>query len=358
MKFGYATLIAVLAAGILSAPAMAGVSNAKGGTNATRTQDNSVDQSTTQVIGTLTIGGVKGNNDGYGGGKTVYNSGAVKVDYSNPCSAYVQSLIKAAENTVDSLGQRCEEEGGRGSYYGHTVTRSDAGSYDNRSYKLVKDSDWSDVILVGDTDAYNETYAAQGNADRTLVISGNYAQKTVYRVNGSGYVSPIVLDLDNDGKIEASNGKYLPHTCSFDKSTKAVMFDFYGNNFPVMMEWVGPNDGLLVRPHEDGTVDGTCLFGISNGFENGYDELASLDTDKNGALEGAELNGIMVWADKNGNGKVDNGELMNLDDLKITSIGVNHSNFAGSYVCNGKVQKSVDWWPCVLDCRKISVKNI
>jgi len=228
--------------------------------------------------------------------------------------------------------------------------------------------DIDNAIFVGDTDAFGAGYVASGDASMTTNIDEYYTHhdsyvrdKVVDTVNTTSYeilfdrlISPIVLDLDGDGAIEASNGKYLPHQESFDAS-HTTLFDFHGNAFPVMTEWVGRNDGLLCRPHANGSVDGTCLFGTSNGFSNGYDELASLDADKSGALEGAELNGLMVWVDANGRGTADASELHTLSSLGITSIGVTHDNMAGTFMRNGQVQKSFDWWPTVVECRKVDM---
>ncbi|MBQ7568305.1 hypothetical protein IJT17_05810 [bacterium] len=212
-----------------------------------------------------------------------------------------------------------------------------------------------DLIFVGDPDSLPSAYVAQGSYDRKDVNDRyyHYETTTVYQVNTSGTISPIILDLDGDGKIQASNGRYLPHEGDF--SRQAVMFDFYGNGFPVACEWVGSNDGLLCRPNEDGSVYGTNLFGTANGYSNGYDELASLDGNGDGRLEGAELDGLMVWRDANCNGIADAGELTSLADLGITSIGTSHNNMVGSFVRQGKAYKSFDWWPSIVDCRKVNV---
>lgn len=212
-----------------------------------------------------------------------------------------------------------------------------------------------DLIFVGDPDNVAGAYVAQGKYDRKDVNDRYYHMKvtTAYQVNTTGTVSPIVLDLDGDGKIEASNGKYLPHKGDFTKN--AVMFDFHGNGFPIACEWVGTNDGLLCRPNEDGSVNGTNLFGTANGFSNGFDEMASLDADGDGNLQGAELEGLMVWTDTNCNGVADEGELKTLESLGITSIGVTHNEMVGSFVRNGKSFKCFDWWPSMVDCRKVHI---
>lgn len=246
----------------------------------------------------------------------------------------------------------------------------------------------NDAIFIGDLDDFSNAMVAQGSVvreehvDRTDYYNTvhnyltqdiktrtdyydqykdtyrtshkNYVNNQTYTVDMHVSVTPIVLDLDGDGKIEASNGQYLPHAAS-EFSKNIVMFDFYGNGFPVVMEWVGTNDGLLCRPNADGTVKGTNLFGSANGYENGYDELASIDANKDGILTGAELDGIMVWQDENHNGVADKGELKNLESLGITSISTINRDMTGTYTRNGKTYKSFDWCPNIHKVRKTDV---
>lgn len=235
------------------------------------------------------------------------------------------------------------------------------------------------TILVGDPDSIFNAYTANGKATINEIRDDYYTRNhvyerdhitqdtvtntttktgtktVVYQMNSTRVYSPIVLDLDGDGKIEASNGQYLAHD-SF--SDKVVAFDFFGNGFPVLTEWVGANDGLLCRPNADGSVKGTNLFGIANGFDNGYEEMASLDVDNSGSLEGAELKDLRVWTDVNANGIAEANELKTLDELGITSIKVSHNNYASTFVRNGQTFKSFDWWPNCREMRKVDMASV
>lgn len=235
------------------------------------------------------------------------------------------------------------------------------------------------TILVGDPDSIFNAYTANGKATINEIRDDYYTRNhvyerdhitqdtvtntttktgtktVVYQMNSTRVYSPIVLDLDGDGKIEASNGQYLAHD-SF--SDKVVAFDFFGNGFPVLTEWVGANDGLLCRPNADGSVKGTNLFGIANGFDNGYEEMASLDVDNSGSLEGAELKELRVWTDVNANGIAEANELKTLDELGITSIKVSHNNYASTFVRNGQTFKSFDWWPNCREMRKVDMASV
>ncbi len=288
-----------------------------------------------------------------------------------------------------------------GSYYGQTGwSRSESGhisdhrqrttdkytEYKENKSKMTTTYDGSKLsytdtvtepgtILVGDPDAIFNAYTATGKVtineirddyytrnpvyerdhivQDTVTRTGN--KHVVYQANATRVYSPIVLDLDGDGKIEASNGQYLAHDTFSDK---VVAFDFFGNGFPVLTEWVGANDGLLCRPNADGSVKGTNLFGIANGFDNGYEEMASLDVDNSGSLEGAELKELRVWTDVNGNGIAEANELKTLDELGITSIKVSHNNYASTFVRNGQTFKSFDWWPNCREMRKVDMASV
>ena len=245
-------------------------------------------------------------------------------------------------------------------------------SYDSTTYA-------PGTILVGDPDAIFNAYTASGSVTinefrddyytrthryendhitqdtitTTKVKTGTRTE--IYQLTANRTWSPIVLDLDGDGKIEASNGQYLAHDGFSDR---VVAFDFFGNGFPMLMEWVGPNDGLLCRPNADGSVKGTNLFGSANGFRNGYEEMASLDIDNSGSLEGAELKDLRVWTDVNANGIAEPNELKTLDELGITSIKVSHNNYASTFVRNGQTYKSFDWWPNCREMRKVDMASV
>jgi hypothetical protein len=183
------------------------------------------------------------------------------------------------------------------------------------------------------------------NGGVTLTVSG-----LTYDVVGWMMVSPIILDLDDDGKPDVDQGRWLPHPTRFNKS-KAAAFDINGDGFAEITEWIGSNDGLLVKPLKDGQVKGgNELFGNPIGFVDGYQKLGlEFDKDQNGMVEGKELEGLMVWVDKNHNGKTEPEELRSIQELGITSISTQHENLKSSFVMKGQERSTWDWWPtCML----------
>jgi hypothetical protein len=135
--------------------------------------------------------------------------------------------------------------------------------------------------------------------------------------------TPIVLDLNGDGEIGVTG----PSTAKVrvdDALGDAVWFDIDGDASLDRIEWLsGDGDGLLVD-NRDGRashdMNGTRLFGDDGGtYANGYDKLATLDTNNDGKLSGAELDGLALWVD-DGNALVEGGEMHAVTDHGIDSI--------------------------------------
>ena len=78
--------------------------------------------------------------------------------------------------------------------------------------------------------------------------------------------------------------------------------------------------------------DGTELFGnnsvLSSGetAKNGFEALADLDSNNDGVFNSAdtEWNNVKVWKDANGNGIVDEGELLSLEQTGVAGINVDY----------------------------------
>jgi hypothetical protein len=178
---------------------------------------------------------------------------------------------------------------------------------------------------------------------------------TIVSVSQNKYVSPLVLDMTGNGVLQASNGQNMPgHPVV---KTNMVLADFYGDGFEIGMEWVGPQDGLLVAPKADGSVDMSSLFGTAGGYETGYEKLSLYDKNNDGLVNGEELAGLSVWQDANGNGVADAGEVKTVQELGITEISLNaNAQFVSSFTMNGKTNKMWDWWPNAMEVVKLSAK--
>jgi hypothetical protein len=168
--------------------------------------------------------------------------------------------------------------------------------------------------------------------------------------------TPIVLDLDGDGRLEASNGVWLPHQLALKDSKdaeKLVSFDMNGDGFAEMTEWVGPNDGLLITYVEGEKVSAKNLYGNEGGkYQHGYEKLSLLDMNLDRKLTGAELRTLSVWQDKNGDAKVDAGEISSLTSLGITELRLNHKNCVSHFIQNGARKAMWDWFPVTFEVKK------
>ncbi|WP_423358995.1 calcium-binding protein [Pseudomonas citronellolis] len=166
--------------------------------------------------------------------------------------------------------------------------------------------------------------------------------------------SPLILDLDGDG-VETL-GK-----------DAGIHFDHDGNGFAELSGWVGKDDGLLVLDRNgNGEIDdGSELFGnntdLADGGKatNGFLALADLDSNGDGWIDAGDeaFSQLRVWKDSNSNGKVDEGELLTLEDAGAGKLSTGFSNQnkvdehgnkilqQGGYVdLNGDTQAMDDVW--------------
>ncbi|WP_260862693.1 calcium-binding protein [Citrobacter sp. Marseille-Q6884] len=166
--------------------------------------------------------------------------------------------------------------------------------------------------------------------------------------------SPIILDLDGDGIETTSSQNY-------------TFFDHDGNGFAENTGWVGKDDGLLVLDrNDDGSIDtGGELFGnntrLINGklAQNGYEALKELDENRDGLINNLDSawQQLKVWQDKNGNGLVDESELLSLDEVSVAEIttgyqssdyvdaqGNAHKQTSTITMDDGSVHNSADVW--------------
>ncbi|BBM84049.1 hypothetical protein [Candidatus Uabimicrobium amorphum] len=247
----------------------------------------------------------------------------------NSSSEVFNSVIMQGESTFfNALGQE--------------TTNTDPGAvYDDY------EGENTDTIAVF---AGRNTAAAQGYSTNEELLMTITTPEGVFEVNAFGVSTPIVLDMDGDKRLQASAGQWLPHK-SIEKDTRRA-FDINGDGFPEVIEWVGPNDGLLVQ-YDGGEINGNHLFGDAGGFKHGFEKLSLLDKNNDGVLTGAELETLSVWQDKNSNAKVDSGEVQTLEELNITSIGVKHRMFTASFTQNGESKMLWDWHPATHTVKKI-----
>ena len=137
---------------------------------------------------------------------------------------------------------------------------------------------------------------------------------------------------------------------------KTVDFDLRGYGIRDRWPWIKPELGLLVwDPLQTGVIDSARqLFGgytFQLFWKTGYDALAALDDDGDGALSGAELDGISVWFDRDGDGHSSAEEVTPLCSLGVVSIatradshdGLHPTNGHGLTLRDGRTLRTWDW---------------
>jgi hypothetical protein len=161
-----------------------------------------------------------------------------------------------------------------------------------------------------------------------------------------GAVTPIVFSFQPAAHLDQM----------LDKE-RTVDFDLRGyGRRDEQWTWVKPELGLLVwDPLETGEVKsahqlfGNYTFQIFR--KTGYDAMAALDDNADGALAGAELNGMSVWFDRNGDGRSTAAEVTPLRELGVEALsvtattqdGVHPMNLRGLTMKDGRVLPTWDW---------------
>jgi len=226
---------------------------------------------------------------------------------------------------VDQYGKIINQFTNTGSTSEQVFPPANDGTYNNRSYG----------------------YRYSNGTHTTFKLSMNGRE---YTMQETVFTSPIVLDLNGDGILEASKGQHMPHDYS---GSSVVEFDMDGDGFLDLTEWVGANDGILLSYKTGDDVNANNLFGTAGGFYHGYEKLSLLDKNKDGKISGEELSTLSVWQDKNVDGIVDSGEITSVQKLGITSISLNHSaDFVSSFEQNGTTKKMWDWFPNIFRVKR------
>lgn len=128
-------------------------------------------------------------------------------------------------------------------------------------------------------------------------------------------ISPIALDLENKGRIQRITGDF-----SVDIDGDGIK-DALG-------QWFAPSAGILVINPVEGKINGKQMFGnVPGQYTDGFAELATLDSNKDGHISGDELVDLAIWNDRNSNTHIDPGEISTLAEHKIVSLALDHYKY-------------------------------
>jgi Ca2+-binding RTX toxin-like protein len=150
-----------------------------------------------------------------------------------------------------------------------------------------------------------------------------------------GEFHPITLDLDGDGLISK---------IAKDDPANPVGFNWDDTGFSKQTDWVGPNDGFLVLDRNlNGVIDGGAeMFSniLVGDAVKGNLSLDWVDANRDRVITNVDpvFKQLQVWRDLNQDGDsvkinangslgLDDGELVSLTDLGITSIDFQNARF-------------------------------
>ena len=159
-----------------------------------------------------------------------------------------------------------------------------------------------------------ESHAQEKNLNGTEYDFSDNDTKTIVAVSLNFYITPLAIDLGGDGFEIISKGE-------------TVLFDMTNDGVLDRTSWIGASDGILaIDLNGDSTINNQSeLFGNSEEYGDGFENLASYDLNGDGKIDIADdvFNQLLVWQDLNQDGVSQAEELFGLGDLGIASIGVN-----------------------------------
>ena len=174
------------------------------------------------------------------------------------------------------------------------------------TYQIVTANGKVSVVDANTTEDGNDGTDQIVGIERLSFKNGEYAAVT----------SPIILDLDGRGieTVSARNSR--------------AKFDIDGDGKADDTSWIGATEGFLFLDRDgNGTLSDVGEMSFVNDIEGAATDLAGLrafDSNGDGVLSSSDgrFAEFRIWQDRNGNGKVDSGEVLNLNDAKVQSINL------------------------------------
>ncbi|MDF1815532.1 MAG: Ig-like domain-containing protein, partial [Verrucomicrobiales bacterium] len=173
----------------------------------------------------------------------------------------------------------------------------------------VKDKGGGELEIVNTGGAYA--------GDFTYTISDGNGSSDSATVSFSIGVAPVVIDRDGDG-------------VEFVKAGTGYRYDIDSDGVIEALAWAGSDDGVLIHDaNGNGEIDDSTEFAFSEyasdaaatdleGLREEFDSNADGVLDKNDE----KWEEFAIWQDRNGDGRVDEGEMTGLNHLGIESIGL------------------------------------
>jgi hypothetical protein len=188
-------------------------------------------------------------------------------------------------------------------------------------------------------DTYPANHPAASIIDKKYLVNPRVEKGTQHVLNARNFISPLVIDMDRNGKID------LRH--AYDPDRTPVRFDIDNDGMMEVVGWTLPGDGQLAMDRNgNGLIDNiTELYG--DDMMPAFDKLRKHDAngDRTITPQDPDYATLLVWRDLNQNGVSEAEELQTLAQAGIASIDLNdtpdrerwlHENYLSSHA-------SVQW---------------
>ncbi len=139
-----------------------------------------------------------------------------------------------------------------------------------------------------------------------------------------GIVSPIILDLDGRGVTTVS--AYVGR----------ARYDMDGDGIADLTSWIGRGEGMLFLDRDgNGTLSNAGEFSFANDVEGAASDLVGLrafDSNGDGSLSSSDSRfaDFRIWRDRNGNGSVQDGEIVTLGEVGVAALNLNGEAVSGN----------------------------
>lgn len=178
-------------------------------------------------------------------------------------------------------------------------------------YGLDMGNQIRDAIKEGDSDKADKlTKGIQKNADDYDKAGKEQPPR-----------DPLIIDFGSEG-------------IQLKSLENGVNFDLDNNGFAEKTAWIGEEDGFLAYDrNENGKIDnGGELFGdqviLKNGKKStsGFEALGELDDNNDNIIDKEDLvfHKLLIWFDKNHNGKTESQELKSFSDMEVQTISLDY----------------------------------
>jgi hypothetical protein len=270
---------------------------------------------------------------------------------SAPSAAAVARLAAAREHYERALAQDRSNLRARLGY-AYVLDRQGRESAARREFRRIikqglprlegEQSEWEDHAVLTEAAAHL-AHLATSHSDRARM------QRLQARLEASRpimYVTPVVVPL-----VDALFDTMIDHGSD-------VAFDFTGTGDARAQGWLTRDAAWLVwDPEWRGEIrTGFDMIGArtwSVFWNDGFEALRALDDNRDGELTGAELGGLALWRDENGNGVSEAGEVLPANVHGVLALSVRGQATRpglltapnGVRFDNGRSRPLYDWTP-------------